>query len=219
MYTLSNISRLVLIILCCQCAALADTYFVKVKLVSGISLDLPRNWWLIQGELNKTIETSGQAVLDLSGIDLGGRTNINLIAANCQPKSMYASVRLDLCRPPFIPAEEAWKFGTNDLEEMGADVKKELMQTLPKQGVALKDYISTTKEEIAGFPALVCHYRRTENAEGKDTVMVWIIQICAPDRTYRLNLAYRESEAGIWKPVLERIKTSIVIPKKMPDEK
>jgi hypothetical protein len=192
---------------------------VKVKLATGITLDLPRNWWLIQGELNKTIETSAQAVLDLSGIDMGERKDINLIAANCQPKSMYASVRVNVHRPPLTSPEEARKLTAADLAEMGADMKKMLVQTLPKQGFELRDYISTTREEIAGFPAIVSHYRRTEEVQGKQTALVWVTQVFAPGRTYRLNLAYRESEAGIWKPVIERIKTSIKIEKNMSDEK
>ena len=119
MSTLSNISRLLLLTSLCQCAALADTNFVNVKLATGITLDLPRNWWLIQGELNKTIETSAQAVLDLSGIDMGERKDINLIAANCQPKFMYASVRVNVLRPPIASPEEARKLTPADLAELG----------------------------------------------------------------------------------------------------
>jgi hypothetical protein len=219
MSTLSNISRLLLLIVLCQCAAFADTNFVQVKLATGITLDLPRNWWLIQGELNKTIETSAQAALDLSGIDMGERKDINLIAANCLPKSMYASVRVNVRRPPLASPEDARKLTATELAEMGAEMKKMLLQTLPKQGFELRDYISTTREEIAGFPAIVSHSRRTDDAQGKQTALVWVTQIFAPGRTYRLNLAYRESEAGFWKPVIERIKMSIKIEKKMPDEK
>jgi len=203
----------------CQCAALADTHFVNVKLATGMTLDLPRNWWMVQGELNKTVETSAQAVLDLSGIKLGERTDINLIAANCLPKSMYASVRVNVRRPALASPDEARKFSAADLAEMGAEMKKMLAQTLPKQGFELRDYISTTREEIAGFPAIVSHSRRTDGAEGKQTALVWVTQIFAHGRTYRLNLAYRESEAGFWMPVIERIKASIKIEKKMPGEK
>ena len=61
------------------------------------------------------------------------------------------------------------------------------------------------------IPAIVSHLRRTDDREGRQTALVWITQIFAPGRTYRLNLAYRESEAGIWNLVIERIKASIRI--------
>ena len=219
MRTVSEITRLVLLAALCQCVALGGTNFVNVKLDTGFSLDLPRNWWLIQAELNKTIETSAQAVLDLSGIEMGERNDINLIAANCQPKYMYASVRVNVRRHPLTTPEMARRLTAADLAEMGADAKKMLVQALLKQGLELRDYISTTKEEVAGFPAIVSHARRTDDPRGQQTVLVWIIQIFAPGRTYRLNLAYRESEAAFWKPVVERIKKSIKIENQMANEK
>jgi hypothetical protein len=219
MNAFSNTFRLLLFAVLCQFTAFADTNFVNVKLATGITLDLPRNWWLIQGELNKTIETSAEAVLDLSRMNLGDKKSINLIAANCRPQYMYASVRLNVSQPPLASPEDIRKLSSVALAEMGANMKQMLLETLPKQGFALRDYISTEKEEISGYPAIVNHVRRTDDAQGKQTALVRVIMIFAPGRTYRLNLAYRESEAGIWKPVIERIMTSIKIEKRMPDEK
>lgn len=199
----------------CQGGAAAETSFVKVKLATGISLDLPRNWNLIQGELNKAIETSAQAVLDVSGFDTREKMDINLIAANCNPATMYASVRLNVRRPALATPDDIRSFSTAEIKETEVGIKKGLTQMLPKQGFKLRDYISTTKEEIAGFPAIVALARRTDDAEGKETALVWVIQIFASGRTYRLNLAYRESEAAVWKPILERVKTSIRIEKEM----
>jgi hypothetical protein len=219
MNALMKLSQILLFVLLCEATASSATNFVKLNLPTGIALDLPRNWWLIQGELNKTVEISAQAAVELTGVDLSNRKDVNLIAANCQPKSMYAAVRLNVRRPPLFSPEQILKSTPADLAEMGAEMKKSLIEILPKQGFDLKDYISTTREEIAGFPAITCHYRRTDDAEGRQTALVWVIQIFAPGRTYRLILGYRESEAGIWKPVLERVKTSIEIQKRLPDEK
>ena len=188
------------------------THFVRLKFPTGISMDVPRSWQVIGKDLNKVIETSSQATLDLSGIDLPKRDDVNLFAANCVPATMYASVRLNVRRPALAKPDFIRALTKEQLVEMEKE-DKAMLEKIAKQAPAfgIKDFLGTTKEEVGGNPAIVTHCRRFDGDTNGPTALVWVIQIYAPERTYRLNLAYRETEEGFWRPVIKRIRDSVKI--------
>lgn len=87
--------------------------FTSVKLPRGIELQIPKGWWLLGADLNRAIETSAEAALDLSGIGLLEGDETNLIAANSMPRSTYAAVRVDSTVPPICFAIRFWLHDRN----------------------------------------------------------------------------------------------------------
>jgi hypothetical protein len=185
-----------------------SSHFVSVKLPRGIELLLPRGWWLIGPDLNRLIEMSSEAALDLSGIGLPEGQRTNLIAANSMPRSTYASVRVDSTVPPSAAASEFSALRTADLNELQKEARANLLKSLPLQGNQLVNFNGMRIDKISGYPCVVTEYSRT-GPQGP--VIVQLNQIFTAAQEIGINLSYRESEIALWKPVIGRIRQSIVV--------
>lgn len=188
--------------------AQSPSNFTTVKLPRGIELQIPKGWWLIGAEYNQAIQTSTEAVLELSGIGFAEGIETNLISANSMPRSTYAAVRVDSSIPPSVEPSEFASITAADIRELQTEIHQGLLKALPLQGNQLIDFLGSRVEKISGHPAIVTEYRRTSL---KGSVFVQISQIFTASQEIRILLAYRESEAGLWLPVLSKIRQSIVV--------
>lgn len=191
-------------------SALSDTYsnFASVKLPRGIELQIPKGWWLLGADHNRVIQTSVEAAMDLSGIGLPSGQETNLIAANSMPRSTYAAIRVDSTIPPSVTLSEFASITTADVLELEAEMRQNIEKALPLQGNQLIEFIGSRIEKISDHTAIVTEYRRTGT---KGPVYVQINLIYTYSQEIRINLSYRESEAALWKPVVGKIRQSIVI--------
>ena len=188
--------------------ASSDSNFSPVKLPRGIGLQIPKGWWLLSADNNRVIQTSVEAAMDLSGIGLPDGQVTNLIAANAMPRSMYAAVRVDSTVPPSISPKEFPLITADDIQELATDIHKDLLKLLPLQGNKLIEFYGTHMDKISGYPAIVTEFKRTGP---KGPVFVQINQIFTPSQEIRINLSFRESEVALWKPVIGKIRQSIVV--------
>lgn len=189
-------------------AATPPSNFVPVTLSRGISLQLPNGWRLLSDDAKRIIDTSTEAALDLSGIGRPAGREVNLIAANSMPASTYAAVRVDLNTPSLVHPSEFAQLTARDLRELSIETERNLRLTLPQIGLTLVEFVGLRLEKISGFPALVIEYRRSGP---KGMVLVQLLQIYTAKHSFKVNLSYRESEAMLWKPVLGKIRRSIVV--------
>ncbi len=191
-------------------SAIADSNsnFASVKLPRGIELQIPKGWWLLGADYDRAIQTSVEAAIDLSGIGLPDGQETNLIAANSMPRSTYAAVRVDSTIPSSVTPSELASITATDIRELQTAVCQNLEKLLPLQGNQLIECLGSRIEKISGYPAIVTEYRRTGP---KGPVFVQINQIFTSSQEIRINLSYRESELALWKPVVGKIRQSIVI--------
>jgi hypothetical protein len=185
-----------------------SSHFVTVRLPRGIELQIPRGWWLIGTDLNRLIDMSSGAALDLSGISLAEGQRTNLIAANSMPRSTYASVRVDSTVPPSASASEFLTLTTADLAELQKESRANLLKSLPLQGIQLIDFHGVRIDRISGYPSVVTEYRR---AGPQGPVIVQINQVFTAAQEIGINLSYRETEIALWKPVIGKIRQSVVV--------
>ena len=146
--------------------------------------------------------------MDLSGIGLQDGQEINLIATNSMPRSTYAAVRVDSIIPATGPPSIFSSVTPADVREFETEIRKFLQALLPQQGLQLIEILGTRIDKISGYPALVTEYRRTGP---KGPVFVQINLIVTGSQDIRINLSYRESEVVLWKPVIGKIRQSIII--------
>jgi len=184
------------------------SHFVAVKLPRGIELHLPRGWYLIGPDLNRLIEMSSEAALDLSGIGMAEGQRTNLIAANSMPTSTYAAVRVDSTIPPSASPSELATATTAEIAELERETRANLLKNLPMQGNQLIDFYGVRIDKISDRLSVVTEYRRSGP---KGPVIVQLNQIFTDKQEIAINLSYRESETAIWKPVIARIRQSIVV--------
>ena len=186
----------------------AESNFAKIKLPRGIEIQLPKGWWLLGKDLQKIIDTSVESAMDLSGLDSSAGTETNLIKANSMPKTMYAAVSVDSTIPVSIPPSNFNAITKNDIHEIEKEMRDGLKNLLTQQGMKLIEFKGTKYERMSGYPALITTYRRSGL---KGTVLVQINQIITETQEIRINLSYRESESIVWKPIIGKMRKSILI--------
>lgn len=201
---------LILGLLLVPAATYAESNFAHVKLPRGVHLQIPKGWWLLGNDHNRLIQTSVEAVLDLSGIGLPDGQETNLIAANSMPRTTYAAVRVVSTIPPSVSPREIQAATAADLRDIGNEIRGGLEKTLPLQNYQLLQFYGVRKDSISGHPAIVIEYRRSGP---KGPVIVQINRVFTNSQEIGINLSYRESEAALWKPVVAKIRQSITLTK------
>ncbi len=184
------------------------SHFASVKLPRGVELQIPKGWWLLGADLNRAIQTTAEAGMDLSGLPLPEGNETNLISANSMPRSTYAAVRVDSTIPPSVAPSDFATFTEADVRELQTEIRHSLQKLLPLQGNQLIEFFGSRIEKVSDHPAIVTEYRRTGP---NGPVFVQINQIITSSQEIRIILSYREAEVALWKPVVGKIRKSIVI--------
>lgn len=182
--------------------------FAPIKLPRGIELQVPQGWQLLGADYKRAIDTSAEAAMDLSGIALPQGHETNLIMANSLPRATYAALSVDSTTPPPLAPSRLISMTSADLLELETEMRQGLQKLLPLQGSQLIEFLGSHIETISGHSTLVTEYRRTGK---KGPVFVQINQILTPNQEIRINLSYRESEVALWKPVIGKIRKSIIV--------
>ena len=179
--------------------------FVTVRLPFEVSVDIPRDWWILDETMNNLIHTSRDAILDLRGISTDEEESV-LIAANSWPPVTYAALRVTRVRLSIRNPEDVYQLSEHDLLELTDAVEEETRNMLEIQGIKFLETTGLYIDKIDGWPALVFSYRRSGL---KGPVMVHLIQLFRISDLLRINLSYREDESALWKPVIGRIRQSV----------
>lgn len=188
----------------------SNSSFSPIKLPRGIELQIPKGWQLLGSEYNQAIKASAEAAIDLADISLPTGKDVNLITATSMLYSTYAAVRVNSLTPPPYSLYELAAVTTDNIRELQVEIREGLQKVLPHTGSQLIDFFGSRVERVSGYPTFVTEYRRT-GSEGP--VFVQINQIITHDQEVKVVLSYRESEATFWKPVIGKIRKSIIVNK------
>jgi hypothetical protein len=183
----------------------ALSHFILVRLPRGIELQLPRGWWVLGSELMGAIDTALVAALDLSSTQTRLDKRVSLLAANSMPPSTYAGIRVN-AMPPLLTSEELASIASGS-GTASTNAQAAIKAALQQQDKQLLEFSEIRLDTISGLPALVIEYRRSGP---KGSVRVQINRIVTPTQEVSISLYYRESEAAIWKPVIGKIRRTIV---------
>ena len=185
---------------------LQDSRFARLKLPLGVSVEIPKNWWLLSGDINTNIETMSEAAMNLSGIELPKGKRVNLLRANSMPKTTYATIAINATDSEMNP---------NDLKNASekeiskfAPTAKEMQEALSSQNMQILDFYRVRREFVGKHPALVIEYKRS-GVQGP--VIVQMTRIFLGEKEVSLNLSYRESEGQLWKPIIQYIRKSFTV--------
>lgn len=109
----------------------------------------------------------------------------------------------------FDRINEQIKISDNELSELNADFKSQIIQSF--QGTALKliEWYPTEIVELNNMSAIKIAYKR--QLKDQPHVMVEIFRIQNFDRMHSLTISYREKEKSLWQPIIEKTKESFRI--------
>jgi hypothetical protein len=184
-----------------------DSKFAKLKLPLGVSVEVPKNWWLLSGDMNTNIETAAEASLNLSGIELLKRKKVNLFRANSMPNTTYAAIAINATDSEINP-NDLKKASEKEIREFSLMLKEMTQQTLSAQNMKIIEFYAVRREFFGEHPALVIEYKRS-GLQGP--VIVQMTRLFLGEKEISLNLSYRESEGQLWKPVIQYTRKSLTV--------
>lgn len=182
--------------------------FERLALDSGIEIDVPVQWEPLPKELTTAIRTTAEAVMANEGVDSGSQNEKLLVAYTSRPATTYASLRVKQITPPSLTPAELLAASDVEVASVGPELARLIAKPMAKQGQDLQPGATASRELIAGHPALVFRYRRLGE---KGIVVVEQIKVMTSNREIAVTLSYRESEAVLWRPVIENIRRSIKV--------
>ena len=178
--------------------------FALIKLPLGIIIEVPKNWRLLDGDFNTTIETAGEAVLNLAGIKLPTGQKVNLFRANSNPPTTYAGIAINATDSD-IPPAELLSASDAEIRELAPLMHQMLDQGFAAQNLSVIRFDGVRRETVDGHPALVIEFVRS-GPQGP--VVVQMTRLFIGDKEMSLNLSYRQSEAGVWKPIVDHMRST-----------
>lgn len=184
------------------------TRFTKLLLPLGVSLEVPDNWLVLDGEVNRTIETAGEAAMNLSGIALPPGQALNLFRANSNPPGTYAGISVNISDSEVLPSE-LLSATQAEIQGLGDYFRQNLDAGLATMDQRILRFDGIRRELISGRPALVIEYVRSD-LTGL-SVKVQMTRLHVDDKIISLNLSYRESEAGIWLSIIRYIRSTFKV--------
>lgn len=188
-------------------SSLNKSNFAQVKLPLGVSIKIPKNWWVISGDLKTTLEAAAEAALDLSGLDIPAEKVVDLITANSMPRSTYAGVSITASDAEFDP-EDLRTLTKEDLAETSLEMKKVMARVLKEGGFTIEEFEPLEIVKLDGFYGIRLKYQRSGP---KGSVVVTVTRYVAKGKEISISISYRKKEAAIWKPITTFMSKSIYI--------
>ena len=188
-----------------------DSKFRKLKLPLGVSVEVPKNWWVFDSDMNSNIETAAEAAMNLSDIELPKGKDVNLFRANSMPKTTFAGIAIIARDSDQDP--EVWKNASEEeckevLKELAPEANQNMQETLSAAGLKVIEFYGMRREFIGKHPALVMELKRSGP---KGAVIVQTTRLFLGKKEISLTLSYRESEAQIWRPIVQYIRKSFTV--------
>jgi hypothetical protein len=184
-----------------------ETKFTQLSLPHGVQIKVPKNWWILSGDLNTSIETAGEAALKLSGLKIPLHKETLLFRANSMPRTTYANISITASDAEFT-SEELGKTTPQEIQAATPIMKEVVAKTIAPGGFVLGDFEPVKLIKVDGNYGMAMTYQRSGP---KGSVVVKILRMVVSNIEITIQMSYRKSEAALWNPVLDYMRTSITI--------
>ncbi len=185
-----------------------DTSFHRVQLPYGISLDVPSHWTVLSLENRKNLGAAGQAMTENAGIERPSGRKESLLAMNATPNPTGAMIRVSVTSPPDYTQSDLAAATPADIKELEAEMLKGFKQLEASGGPKIIEMQPFRIEKTDNYRVLVMPYVRA-GANGPSPWQVTQYKIPVSNRLIEITLSHRQSDAIVWRPILERVKRSV----------
>jgi len=187
-----------------------NSAFAHFRFGSDVSIDVPRNWYFLDKNIRKNLNTYSEAVVQLAGLKANQGNNQILIAANAYTtsKTPSATMRLSVRKGEFISQSEVKEADQQELEMMAKYQLEKLKSSLP-DNVESMSLVGVRVEKLGNIYSIVTE-KLVEYTSGVEVDRLDVIYF--PHVVYKLNTSYRKSEAWMFRPILEILRKSLSIP-------
>jgi hypothetical protein len=170
-----------------------DSRFALLTLPLGVQIDVPKNWRTLDGDINTNIETFGEAVMNLAGIEIPPGQKVNLFRANSNPPTTYAGIAINATDSDIAPTE-LLAASDAEIHELTSTMQQMFEQAFSTQNLQIIRFDPVRREIIDGHPSLIINYVRS-GPQGP--VIVQMTRLFLGEKEISLNLSYRQSETRL----------------------
>jgi hypothetical protein len=187
----------------------ADNSYKQVHLPHGISIEIPSHWAVLPEDSRKNLAASSQAMQDNAGIESVPGQRKGLLAVNATPSPTGAMIRVSVSEPADFSLADLATWTPTDLKEIATELLSTFRKMEPSGGPRIIEMQAVRVEKFnANYRALVIPYVRA-GASGPSSWQVTQYKIPVANRLVEITLSHRQSDAVLWRPILERVKRSV----------
>jgi hypothetical protein len=185
-----------------------DTTFRRVQLAYGISLDVPTHWTVLPQDNRRNHRAAGQAMIDNAGIEGPTGRKETLLAMNATPSPTGAMIRVSVTSPPDYTQSELANATPGDLREVGEEMLGTFRKLEASGGPKILEMQPVRIEKFNNYRVLVMPYVRA-GINGPSPWQVTQYKISVSNHLIEITLSHRQSDAIIWRPILEKLRRSV----------
>jgi hypothetical protein len=180
-----------------------------------VIITVPAHWHVNDTATRKNIAAYADAVLNPTG-KLSNPIHVSSLAVASMPKPIRAIIRVSFVQGVGTQ-DDLNREVVQNRNQVLADVKasweaekETFVEGMAKQGIKYLGQESYNIEKIGARTAMVLSYKRSSITGGAPFV---VTQYHVPMGTEKvlITLSYQESHAAVFRPILERVRNSIVI--------
>lgn len=160
--------------------AIANSNFVTIKLLRGLTLDLPKNW----------VVASNDDLLSAQYYDESRRV-VGIVFMNYTPNITLSQKYAQQLTPQ----------GVNELDAI-------FKEGISGSGTPILSWDGTKKVNINGLTVLISYYRR-QSLMSSGAFRVRSVTVLASQQSFKLTVSYHESEESYLEAITDRIIKSI----------
>lgn len=186
-----------------------DTRYQRFPLEEGISVEAPSHWLVHSDSEKKNFAASAEGAARNAGIDFEtNQDKSRLIAISALPIPSGAKIRINLIRPSPFSSASLRSASPKDLKNVEVEFQKTMEKGMASMGAKLLAVSEPRIEMINDSPSLLLEYRRSDpHSPSPWTIKQYRIPV--GNKLIEMTVSYRESDATIWKPILEYVKQSL----------
>lgn len=205
------------ILISCACLILAffghivhgqDTSFQRIQLPYGISLEIPSHWMMLSEESRRNLSLASESILNQAGLEDAADKAERLLAVTSTPSPPGVKIRVSTTAPYQYTQADFAAVSPADLNELRQEFYENLKKMEASGGIKVQEVEMPRVEVLNNQISLVLTYTRSD-FYGPSSWQVTQYKVPVSGRLIEFTLSYRQSDAAIWKPIIENIKRSI----------
>lgn len=190
--------------------ALAQTGdYRRLQLNYGISLEVPTHWTILSQSTRSNLQAAGRAMTENAGLEGSSGRKESLLAVNASPAPTGAMIRVSVTRPPDYSQADLASATQADLRDLANELLMNFKKMEASGGPRVIQIQPARIDVYNKYRVLVLPYTRHDKL-GPSAWQVTQYKIPLDDRLIEVTLSHRESDAVVWRPILEKVRRSIL---------
>jgi hypothetical protein len=197
---------LAVILLCSEVGA--EGNYVEILLPKGVTIDLPKNWIVLNGNQRISLDSAVEG-----GLDLASMENINSslpFAANYYSRDGRTAALTNIRFYPDLELtqKDALNATPEDVIELDKELRKALAKSAEAFGFEIVSWGGTEKNTINGLTVFTTEYHR-KSLKSPGNLRVRLVRAFISDQSFTLTISYLVSQEQLLKFITDRIISSI----------